>query len=714
MKNKMFLLILLLLVPFVVRAKECDENCIKIESVEAISKSGNIIEKKEPVLNGRDINLDLKINNLNDSIKYKVVVKNESKEDYALGTKEMNKGNKYISINYSSNDDLVIEGGEEKELFIDVTYNNLIKSNEFKLGKYDFNDKVVLQLSNNNPINPETITGKLIIGSICLFIISVIVVIVLYTKRKKYGYLVIILSVAMIPIVKAMCISTIDVNVSVEVNQINYMPCTFDGDLVQGAEYEYEDFVYRYKQENKKTRISIYTFDYTLEWINMDEDGWGVRHKGATTAQDGTTVPKMCSSINGKPIVSMNYTFAGMKKLSKLDVSYIDTSNVVRMEGTFEDVGASSPEVNGVNGIEIRGLEYWDVSNVTTMEAMFESVGTSNNKVIITDMSGWDTSKVETFYCTFEFLGEGNDRLGTYDDFLVKGFEYWDFSSAKDISYMFSYFGVRANNNVMDLSRWNTSNIEEMIGTFEGFGRLSKVAKVIGLNNWDVSNVVNMVNLFLCFGTDAGEVSIGDISNWDVSNVKDMSFMFGQFADFSKVADISDLSKWNVSKVKDMSNMFDAFGFESEVVNIGDISNWDVSNVEDMEYMFRDFGTKANNITLDLSKWDFSKVTKVRNMFFGFASESTVPIDIGKIDIHSDNIAGLFTGAKSIKVVVNLYTSPNYGGISYNYDDRALHDAALIDGSKITINYSRNTTNIEDILATASPESHVVKGELLD
>ena len=46
--------------------------------------------------------------------------------------------------------------------------------------------------------------------------------------------------------------------------------CTFDGELVQGAEYVNGQYTYRYMQEVKSV-------DTGLSWVNIEEDGWGVQ-----------------------------------------------------------------------------------------------------------------------------------------------------------------------------------------------------------------------------------------------------------------------------------------------------------------------------------------------------------------------------------------------------------------------------------------------------
>ena len=77
MKKRILLLLLILLIPFIVQAQTCDENDIKISTIEKGTNTGAVEEIQEPVINGRKIKLDLKMKNVGDSIEYKLFIKND-------------------------------------------------------------------------------------------------------------------------------------------------------------------------------------------------------------------------------------------------------------------------------------------------------------------------------------------------------------------------------------------------------------------------------------------------------------------------------------------------------------------------------------------------------------------------------------------------------------------------------------------------------------
>lgn len=676
--KKIILFIIILLIPIMIQAKSCDKDCIIIESVSLVEKTDNASEANEPSYESGSLSLDVKLGKVYDNLKYKVVIKNNTTEDYELDKNSFNSGNEYVSLVYStSNNSNTIKAGETQTIFLEISYNKLIKDTNFVNGVYKFGDNFTIQLTSNIleeesaqevpngkkaiVVNPNTKTGKKILIVLIVFALCAVIALLIkylpHQKRFVSVYLILIGIISIIPIVRALNKITINITLNVEIDKINYMPCTFDGDMVQGTEFAYGDFIYRYKQEYKMNKESDY--NWFLEWVNINEDGWGVIYKDIDSDVEGELTPKMCSSINGKPIVSMSYTFYFMSKITKIDLSYIDTSNVVNMDSTLYYMGGDVyPEVSYDNvKFEMYGLENWDVSNVKNMDQLFYGVGRFTNDITISDYSNWDTSNVENMDGMFYLVGQGyesttSSNLITDTKLHINGFENWNVSKVKIMCYMFSYLGATAENVYLDLSNWDTSNVENMEGMFEQMGDKSKSVVIKGLD------------------------------------------------------------KWNVSKVKYMGGMFDWIGnYNAEEIDIGDLSNWDVSNAEDMSYMFSGFNNRISNPKFfDISKWDTRNVKNMSNMFSFFGEETDKVINIGTLNIYANDINYIFYDAPGINATVNAHTNLSS---SSNYSS-AFREAATIEGSLIKVNYSRDVTNIDSIIATKSNNSNVIKGELLD
>ena len=141
--------------------------------------------------------------------------------------------------------------------------------------------------------------------------------------------------------------------------------CTFDGEMVQGAEYVNGQYTYRYMQEGDYS-------EFGLAWTNISDDGWGVQLTDKTSTDPVTS--KLCTYINDKPIVSMSHMFYKSNATS-LDLSSFDTSNVTNMSSMFADSKAT-----------ILNVSNFVTSNVTDMGGMFAgSYATS------IDVSNFDT-----------------------------------------------------------------------------------------------------------------------------------------------------------------------------------------------------------------------------------------------------------------------------------------------------------------------------------
>ena len=100
----------------------------------------------------------------------------------------------------------------------------------------------------------------------------------------------------------------------------------------------------------------------------------------------------------------------------------------------------------------------------------------------------------------------------------------------------------------LDLSFWDTRNVESMVAAFKGYRGDVRVGM------WDTRNVTNMAMTFM----DAGDFN-GDIANWDTSRVTDMTSMFSDAKTFDR-----DLSRWNMGSVVGCGSMFKGAGMESK------------------------------------------------------------------------------------------------------------------------------------------------------
>ena len=276
--------------------------------------------------------------------------------------------------------------------------------------------------------------------------------------------------------------------------------CTFDGEMVQGAEYVNGQYTYRYMQEG----------DYAwsgLAWTNIGEDGWGVQLTDKTSTDPVTS--KLCTYINNKPVTSMRNMFA-KSQATTLDLSNFDTSNVTDMSSMFGSSAATTLDLSSFN-----------TSNVTNMSSMFNC---SDANTI--DLSEFDTSKVTKMSSMFNQSAVTTLDLSNFDT-----------SNVTVMNYMFQESAATT----LDLSSFNTSNVTDMTGMFR-----KSVATNLDLSSFDTRNVTNMSEMF----SESAATTL-DLSSFDTSNVANMGYMF-----YGSAAITLDLSSFDTSNVTGKRYMF--------------------------------------------------------------------------------------------------------------------------------------------------------------
>ena len=331
--------------------------------------------------------------------------------------------------------------------------------------------------------------------------------------------------------------------------------CTFDGEMVQGAEYVNGQYTYRYMQEG------VYSNDSSLAWVDIKDKGWGVQ----LTDKDSTAVAigNVCTYINNEPVISMSYMYSGSAAES-INLSSFNTSKVKNMKAMFYKVTTTTLDTSS-----------FDTSSVTDMSYMFYSQATK------IDASGFDTSNV-------------TDMSNMFSDAEATTLNVSNFNTSKvnNMSRMFTI--TRAT--TIDVSGFDTSNVTDMSNMF-----YNTQATTLNVSNFNTSKVNNMNSMFS--STNATTL---DLSNFDTSKVTNMGSMF-----FGSKVNNLDLSNFDTSNVTDMSNMF---WFSS--ASVIDVSGFDTSKVMNMDYMFYD--SKAKTIYVS-DKFVTNKVTIANsaNMFTG-------------------------------------------------------------------------------------------------
>ena len=469
MKKYVLLLFIILLLPIMVNAE--DRNIV-LESISLNEKSENVEEITPATIEDGKIVLDFKMYEVEDYIEYKVKVKNNSKETLEVDQSSL------ANINYVkySVDSTSIKGGEEKEILLRITYQNKVADKDFFSAKYINQDKIPLVFKSPTIINPETIRNILPI----ILIIGIMIGYSIYNKKKinLSKAMIILLLLGLIPNIASALEEEIILESNIMIRKVKPTHCTFDGELVQGAEYTNGQYTYRYMQEKNGL----------TDWSNIETEGWGVVLTDRTSTEDVTST--LCSTINDKPLVSTKNMFS-VSGASNIDTSSFDTEEVTNMHEMFSGcIRLTSLDLNSL-----------DTSKVNDMYGMF--AGDSN--LFDLDVSNWDTSTVTNMYAMFH----SNSSLNQLD------LSNWDTSKVNDMYLMF--YGCSSLTS-LDLSNWNTSAVTDMAVMFYGCSSLTS----LDLSSFDTSNVTVMYDMF----SGCSNLTSLDLSNFDTSNVTNMDDMF--------------------------------------------------------------------------------------------------------------------------------------------------------------------------------------------
>ena len=271
---------------------------------------------------------------------------------------------------------------------------------------------------------------------------------------------------------------------------------------------------------------------------------------------------------------SMIRYFRGFSKMTSIDLSALDTSEVRNMTSMFDSCSS-------LTNLDVSNF---DTSEVTYMGGMFYSCSSLTSL----DVSNFDTSKVTDMS---DMFSGGLDIPMNIEEINVSSF---DTSKVTDMCRMFYKCSSLTS---LDVSNFDTSKVTDMELLFWDCSSLTS----LDLSNFNTSNVTNMSSMF------AACISLTslDVSNFDTSKVTDMSGMFWNCHGLTSL----NLSNFATSKVTNMRQMF---GDCSSLTGL-DLRNFDTSKVTDMDYMFESC-SKLTQITVS-NKWVIGSSTYVTDMF---------------------------------------------------------------------------------------------------
>ncbi len=424
------------------------------------------------------------------------------------------------------------------------------------------------------------------------------------------------------------------------------------------------------------TNLDIKNFDTS----NVTDMSYMFHHCSSLTSLD-------LSNFRTEKVLDMNQMFMECNSLSSLDISNFDTSVVTNMAGMF----------GFCSSLENLNVSHFDTSNVTTMRSMFDNCMNLNSL----DLSNFSTGKVEDMRQMFM-------ECTSLTSLIVNSF---DMQNVTDMGYMFYNCNKLTS---LDVSGFYTPKVTNLKSTFQGCSGIS----TLDVSHFDTSNVTDMFGLF----NNCSKLASLDVSNFDTQNVTDMSNMFYGCSSLT----VLNLSSFTTPKVTTMISMF----YNCSGLTNLNVSNFDTKNVRDMSFMF----CNCSSLTeLDLSSFITSKAKTMRSMFQGCVAITNLNVsnfntsnvtNMNQMFYHCDVLESVDLSSFSFVKVTNtsnmfyrnekLVTTINMDASEITTYTQMFLRTATDASAKIIINYTAESSSlVDELIATKSSNSNVVKGELI-
>ena len=290
---------------------------------------------------------------------------------------------------------------------------------------------------------------------------------------------------------------------------------------------------------------------------------WDISEAGdgsvmAYVEDDGSGNSTYKLTIGGKGGIIANESmieyFAGFNKMTSIDLSALDTSEVTNMSSMFDSC-------YDLTNLDLRNF---DTSKVTDMSDMFNGCSSLTSL----DVNNFDTSNVTDMAVMFS-------NCNSLTNLDVSKF---DTSNVTDMNGMFQDCGGLTS---LDVSKFDTSQVTNMYAMFSSCSSLQS----LDVSKFDTSQVTNMN---VMFSYCSSLISL-DVSKFNTSQVTNMSWMFSECSSLTGL----DLRNFDTSKVTDMNHMFYNCNKLTQIT----VSNKWVINSEASTYrMFDNCGT--NHVTV--------------------------------------------------------------------------------------------------------------------
>jgi len=194
-------------------AEKCADDNIVVKSINIKEKAVGASEIKPATIDENEIKLNIKLSEVGDYIQYKIVVENNTSEDYEFVPNDIVGNSDYLDYKFINSDGSnVIKSGKSKEIQLRVQYSKEVADSDFQNGKYSDSKELVLNVSGGSePKNPKTgHTGVWI--SVLALLLSLVLSVLALRSGELNKIITSFILVLLIPI-GAMAICKYEINV---------------------------------------------------------------------------------------------------------------------------------------------------------------------------------------------------------------------------------------------------------------------------------------------------------------------------------------------------------------------------------------------------------------------------------------------------------------------------------------------------------------------
>lgn len=308
---------------------------------------------------------------------------------------------------------------------------------------------------------------------------------------------------------------------------------------------------------------------------------------------------------NAKNIIAANGAFKNAYNLTKFPV--------IKLKDNIRDISYIFAGCDKLTSDELnRNLSAWKLSGDLDISDAFRNCP-SLERIDMNAFRNCNITKLSTLFSSDTKL-KNITNIGNMN-----------ISKADGISYVFSNCSTLTQ---LDLSNWDTRNVQYMIGTFSGCTNLTE----INCSGWNTSKVYNMQAAFY----NCKSLQTLPVRDWDSRSVM---YMDNAFAYCESLTNL-DVSKWDTSKVVELTNVF----YHCSSLTTLDVSKWKTTNVLRAENLF---AVCEKLTSLDVSKWDTSNITTANAMFS--ACRALTSLDVSKWNTSKmKNTASMFASCTKL------------------------------------------------------------------